>query len=256
MDGTLLNSNHVISGYTKEVIKKVHEKGVQIFIATGRHHKDAMVYKKMLGLDSYLITSNGATVHDGNDKEIIAFNIPADITTEIIDMEIAPAIHKSIYQGDFWYAEEISEFLKPFYKEASFPCHIKPFSELRNQEVTKFFYVCEDEEKLAHLEQRFVAKFDGNLNITYSLPICLELLRAGVSKGGVLKKILEKLNIKAEETIAFGDGLNDYEMLKMAGRGLIMGNANYRLQQYLPNNEVIDTNDNDGLAKYLTKLFL
>ena len=64
------------------------------------------------------------------------------------------------------------------------------------------------------------------------------------------------MNISLEETIAFGDGLNDYEMLSSVGQGFIMGNGSSRLKEKLPQYEIIQTNDNDGVAKKLKELFL
>ena len=68
LDGTLLNPEHTISKNTIDTIKKITDQGVKFFIATGRHHADALRFKDMLGLDSYLISSNGARIHDENNN--------------------------------------------------------------------------------------------------------------------------------------------------------------------------------------------
>ena len=67
-----------------------------------------------------------------------------------------------------------------------------------------------------------------------------------------MKSVLEKYNISREETAAFGDGFNDAEMLRFAGVGVVMGNAPEELKKQFKN--VADTNDNDGLGKYILKL--
>ena len=77
-----------------------------------------------------------------------------------------------------------------------------------------------------------------------------------VTKGEAVKNIMEKLNISLENTMAFGDGLNDYEMLSEVGKGLLMGNCAERLSEKLPNNEVIGKNTENGVAKYLKEIFL
>jgi hydroxymethylpyrimidine pyrophosphatase-like HAD family hydrolase len=55
--------------------------------------------------------------------------------------------------------------------------------------------------------------------------------------------------------VAFGDGMNDFEMLSMVGRGVVMGNAHDRLKLALPEHEQTLTSDEDGVAVYLEKLF-
>ncbi|MGL6113765.1 Cof-type HAD-IIB family hydrolase [Cetobacterium sp. SF1] len=256
LDGTLLNSDHMISEYTKEVIGKIKDKGIKVFIATGRHYEDAKFFKDQLGLNSYMITSNGAMVHDEDSNILISRCIPKKIAEEIIDTNIDNEIHKNIYLKDSWCAEKILDEAQEFHKESGFTHIIRPFSEIKNEDIMKFFYICENEEKIRELEEEFITKFKGKLNVTLSLGTCLEIMNRGVSKATAIEEVLGKLGIKMEEAMAFGDGLNDYEMLKGVGKGLIMGNGNYRLVEALPENEVIDTNDENGVANYLAKKFL
>lgn len=256
LDGTLLNSKHTISEYTKSVISKVHDKGVRIFIATGRHHKDAGVFKNMLGLESFLITSNGAKIHDEHDNEIFSHNIPVDLASDIISFPLDEEVHRNIYQNDHWFVEEHLEEAKEFHRESGFTHIEKEFNEIVGEEVTKFFFICNDTEKIRTLEEDIIEKFKGKLNVTLSQINCLELMQRGVSKGMAIKEILSKEGISIDEAIAFGDGLNDLDMLSTVGKGLIMGNCNYRLSEALPENEVIGTNDEDGVARYLAKMFL
>lgn len=256
LDGTLLNGEHTISKATIDIIKKITDMGVKFFIATGRHHMDALKFKEMLGLDSYLISSNGARIHDENNEIIFKGDIPADLSNEIFDFEINPKIHKSVYLEDHWYLEVPLEEAYEYHKESGFTYEVTKFSQLKNREIIKFFYINEDENLIRELEEKIAKKFDDRINLTLSLPICLEIMNKGISKGNAIQNILiDKFGIKREEIIAFGDGLNDYEMLELAGEGLLMGNCNPRLKNLLPNNKVIGRNDEDGVAKYLKKIF-
>lgn len=56
----------------------------------------------------------------------------------------------------------------------------------------------------------------------------------GVNKGAAISSILEQHDIPLSAAIAFGDGMNDYEMLSMVGHGVVMGNAHDRLEMALP----------------------
>ena len=77
-----------------------------------------------------------------------------------------------------------------------------------------------------------------------------------VDKSVAIGKILEKENFIFEESISFGDGFNDEKMLKSTGKALIMGNAPQSLMDMLPHLETISSNDNDGVAKYLSEKLL
>lgn len=256
LDGTLLNSEHTISHYTRETIKKIVEKGVKFFIATGRHHQDVMVFKNMLDLETYLITSNGARIHNERDEEIYTKDIPAHLTDEILSLDIDNEITKHAYIGDEWVSEIALEGAEEFHKESGFTQTIISFDELKGKEVIKFFFISENVAKIKELEEQLRAKYSDKLNITLSLETCLEIMHKEVSKGTAITELFSKENIEIDEIMAFGDGLNDFEMLKLVGKGLIMGNGNLRLKEALPDNEVIGTNDEHGVARYLEGIFL
>ena len=73
--------------------------------------------------------------------------------------------------------------------------------------------------------------------------------------GNAVKEILEKEGISCNEAIAFGDGLNDKEMLTVVGKGVVMGNASDKLKALLPDFEVIGTSSEDSEAHYLEKIY-
>lgn len=81
----------------------------------------------------------------------------------------------------------------------------------------------------------------------------LDVVHFETSKGKALKALANSKNIDLEHTIAFGDAFNDYEMLKFAGKGLVMPNGFDDLKKEF---EVLElTNDENGVAKYLAKVF-
>ena len=179
------------------------------------------------------------------------------MSNEIFDLNINEEIYKNIYKDDFWFSEKPLDEAHEYHKESGFTYSVRKFSELKNSEVIKFFYINEDEKLIRNLENEINKKFGNRINLTLSLPICLEIMNKGISKGNAIKDILlPKFKITPEEVISFGDGLNDYEMLDIVGEGLLMGNCNPRLKELLPNNKVIGRNDEDGVAEYLKKVFL
>ncbi|KAG0284577.1 hypothetical protein BGZ96_011065 [Linnemannia gamsii] len=84
------------------------------------------------------------------------------------------------------------------------------------------------------------------LTVTYSGPYFLEISAAGVNKGLGLSAYCEANKIPREDVVAFGDLLNDAEMLQYAGLGLCMGNGHDDMKRLA--DRVIGTNAEDGLA--------
>lgn len=257
LDGTLLNSEHKISEYTKEVIREIIKQGVKFIIATGRHHTDALCFKNQLGADSYLVSSNGAKVHDDDNKEIIAHNIPKNLTTRLLDVKASDEVIRGIYADDKWYTERhIAEF-DEYHVESGFKPTVIDFDKLRNSDISKIFYISDNIELLDKIEKELKAdeEFTEKLDITASLDNCLEVMIKEATKGNAVGEILEKEGISTDEAIAFGDGLNDKEMLQIVGKGVIMGNASNKLKAILPDFEVIGTSSEDAEAHYLKKIY-
>jgi len=255
LDGTLLNSEHKISDYTKVIIKSIINSGIKFFIATGRHHTDVLAIKKILDLDTIMITSNGARVHNEKNKEILAKDLPLYISREIIDLKLDKEIHINLYAGDYWYTEKEAQWTKEFHTESGFTYTLVDFKSLKDTKITKFFYLHEDPKVIEKLEKKIGGLYPDQLNVTMSLPVCLEVMAKDVSKGTAIEEVLKLENIKIEETIAFGDGLNDLEMLGLVGKGFIMENGSSTLKEKLPHLEVIGNNINDGVARKLEDIF-
>ena len=254
MDGTLLTSNHRISDYTANIIKKIEDKGIKFMIATGRPYLDARYYRDSLELKSYLITSNGARAHDEDNNPIVVENIPKEYVKRLLAYNVGKDIHRNIYLNDDWIIEYEIDGLVEFHKESGYGFNIDDLSKYQNQEVAKVFFLGKNED-IENLEKNMEKEFQNDLSITVSSPFCLEFMKKGVNKAETLKKVLKLLNIKSEEVIAFGDSMNDYEMLSLVGKPFIMGNGNKRLMEALPNVEVVGNNNEDGIGKKLIEIF-
>ena len=254
MDGTLLTSSHKISEYTANIIKQIEDKNVKFIIATGRPYLDARYYRDSLNLKSYLITSNGARAHDEDNNPIVVENIPKELVKRLLTYNVGKDIHRNIYLNDDWIIEYEIGGLIEFHKESGYGFNIDDLSKYQNQEVAKVFFLGENKE-IEDLEKKMKKDFKDELSITVSSPFCLEFMKKGVNKAETLKKVLKILDIKPEEVIAFGDSMNDYKMLSLVGKPFIMGNANKRLIEALPNVEVIGNNNEDGIGEKLQEIF-
>lgn len=261
LDGTLLRSDSSLSDYTIDTIKKVQEKGHDVIIATGRPYRMALDYYKQLGLTTPMINFNGALTHIPEQKWDWEHS-------RKIDKE--HLFHLLKHDKDFEMDFVASEYRKNFYITGLYPDTIR--SELFGVEkvTDKMILVPEkitrdpngilmqtrnaDKIQLAkdiknHLNDAIeVDSWGGPLNI-------LECSPKGVHKAYALDYLLKALNKSKDQLIAFGDEHNDTEMLAFAHKGYAMKNANKLLLPYA--DEVISyTNDEDGVAKTLEKLFL
>lgn len=259
LDGTLLAPNHQLSDCTKLTLKKLHDQGYTFIFATGRHHVDVAGIREIAGIPAYMITSNGARVHDQNDQLMYSQNVPQDLVQPVIDVvRQDPNIFIHMYQNEDWLLDREDEMLAKFHSESGFSYKRFEADNAPSDGIAKVFFTHpeQDHEYLVTFEQKLRDMFGDKLNIAFSTPWCLEVMAAEVSKGHALDAVAKSLNLTLDNCIAFGDGMNDAEMLAMAGKGLIMGTSHEKVMKALPDNEVIGSNADDAVAHYLEKHLL
>ncbi|RWR02742.1 hydrolase [[Pantoea] beijingensis] len=257
LDGTLLSPDHHLTPYTKETLKLLTKKGIHFIFATGRHHIDVSQMRDSLEIESFMITSNGARVHNTAGELIFSHNLDRDIAAELFATKYDdPDILTNVYRDDEWYLNRRHPDEEKYFQESIFTCRLFEPGMLDAGGVSKVFFTCDDADKLLPLEQAIQARWGDRVNVSFSFPTCLEVMAGGVSKGHALEAVSKMLGYSLNECISFGDGLNDKEMLLMAGKGCIMGNAHQRLKDLLPELEVIGSNADEAVPHYLRKLFL
>jgi Cof subfamily protein (haloacid dehalogenase superfamily) len=256
LDGTLLNQHHVISDYTRSVFQDLHQQDYLIVVATGRHHLDAMPLVDRLGVPLYLVTSNGARIHSPEKELLFSINMDSDTVKSILSLDIDPDITTVLFKEEVWQTNIHNEKLNSFSKDVTYHRELVNFEELVDFEAIKIFFTHENQEKLIAVRDLILEHHPESFNHAFSLPICLEFMDKAVDKSHAIAKILEKENLDFTHAVSFGDGFNDELMLVTTGKGLIMGNAPETLKNKLSHLEVIATNHEDGVAKYLSDLLL
>ena len=256
LDGTLLNPQHKISDYTKSIFQELHNQNYLIVVATGRHHLDAMAIIETLEVPVYLVSSNGARIHSPEKEELFSFNLNSDIVKTALSVDIDPEITVVLFKENVWQTNKLSEKLNAFQSELKYHPELVDYKTLEDFGAIKIFFAHDNHEKLVKLKDAVLVNSSEHLHHAFSLPTCLEFMDKSVDKAVAIMKVLEKEGFTAEETVSFGDGFNDVQMLSSTGKGLIMGNAPILLKETLPNLEVIETNAEDGVAKYISSKIL
>lgn len=256
LDGTLLNPQHKISDYTKSIFQELHNQNYLIVVATGRHHLDAMAIIETLEVPVYLVSSNGARIHSPEKEELFSFNLNSDIVKAALSVDIDPEITVVLFKENVWQTNKLSEKLNAFQSELKYHPELVDYKTLEDFGAIKIFFAHDNHEKLVKLKDAVLVNSSEHLHHAFSLPTCLEFMDKSVDKAVAIMKVLEKEGFTAEEAVSFGDGFNDVQMLSSTGKGLIMGNAPVLLKETLPNLEVIKTNAEDGVAKYISSKIL
>ncbi|XZG69438.1 Cof-type HAD-IIB family hydrolase [Chitinibacteraceae bacterium HSL-7] len=254
LDGTLLNPDHSVAAETKATLQALAARGVRFVIATGRHYCDVREIRNVLGIEAFLITSNGARIHAPDNRPLHAENLDPELVNALVQEEFTKNISTSLYLSEDWLIGEPNESLLEYHQDSGFHYTVTDLPSYPGDDVGKILYVGEHPQ-LLELEARILERFDDEVYVTFSASNCLEVMAPTVSKGHALTVVLSELGLDHDDCVAFGDNLNDIQMLQTAGRGYAMGNANPALLAALPGIEVIGRNDEAGVARQLAALY-
>lgn len=257
LDGTLLAPDHTLRPYTKETLKLLTARGINFVFATGRHHIDVSQIRDGLGISAYMITSNGARVHNPAGEMIFAQDVDEDIAADLFGLvHDDPDILTNVYRRDDWYMNRNRLDQQDFFRESEFNYRLFEPGMLPTDGICKVYYTSDNHERLVALENALNARWGDRVNVSFSLPVCLEVMAGGVSKGHALKQVAKTLGLDLADCISFGDGMNDKEMLAMAGKGCIMKNSQQRLKDLLPELEIIGSNADESVPRFLRTMYL
>lgn len=247
VDGTLYNSQKKLPQSAKEAIAQARENGHKIAIATGRAPFMIESLLKELNIKTYICFNGQYVVYEGETiftdgipneelKDIIAFSGKrGEPVVFIDDKEMVASI-----PGHSHIEESLATLKVPY------PRVDESFYEIKQVYQTLIFMTEEDE----HL---YKEKFP-NVQFIRWHPFCCDILPKKGSKLRGINKILTHLGCSMDDVIAFGDGLNDIEMLQGVGTGVAMGNSH---KEVLAVADVIAPHvDDDGLANIMKKLHL
>lgn len=257
LDGTLLDENHSLNEYTVGVIRRIVEKGIKFYIATGRNYIGAKEIMDKIDLEIPLITSNGARILNSKGEEIYRNNLKNEYIQKILEVDFK-RIDKDIIlngysKGSWFVVENIEKLLKRSHKIQR-PVQIS-MKEFKSKEYEKIFFVG-PHESLVKLENEYKKIFGEDINIVFVMENSLELFSKDSNKATAAEFLLKKDGLTLDDVVAFGDGFNDYELIKKSKKGYIMGNGIYRLKEALPDYEIILPNSESGEAKKLEEIFL
>lgn len=239
LDGTLLDNEKRIPEENIAALKAAHEAGALLVPATGRILKGMPDQLMELGLCRYFIFSNGAKIYDlKEDRTLHTAGIDAELAVRICEyMDELPVLY-DCYRDGFgymtaWMYEEASSF---FGTEPEILKLVKrlrtPVPDLKEnirevgqplEKLQMYFREENMDERLRQL--KVLPESFPSLITSSSTKNNVEINSAEAGKGKALLRLCSMLGIRQEETLAFGDGLNDVEMLQAAGRGCAMENA-------------------------------
>lgn len=227
MDGTLLDKNGNISTANRQAIAKAQAKGIHVVFSTGRTIMTCRDYAESLRLSSYLVTVNGAEIWHSSGELLERNLIQADLVQWMWELAQKYSVYYWCVTIDHVWRNDV------------------PTDILAHQWL-KFGFDTDDDAAREKILQELDTK-RNQLEITNSSPTNIEVNAKGVNKAQGLKSVCRRLGISMDNVMAIGDSLNDLAMIKEAGLGVAMGNAQPLVKETA--DRITGTNNEDGVAQ-------
>ena len=278
VDGTLLNSTGQITSRTREALLRATSRGVRLAVATGRRRRTALPILEQLAVPHFLVSSQGAAVWD-DDEIVFHSHLPSDnarVALEIIrGLDMSAVVLGNAFKEDVvWFAGDTE-------RDARLTAYVE-----RNRAVARPFgpetlehdpvelIIMDSMERLEALDRALTGHQapppaedppaqDGPAGPVrlwrvifsrnqFTAGGAIEVVGPDTSKAAALAHLCRRLDITPKQLIAFGDNVNDVEMLDYAGLGVAMGNATDDARAAAA--RIAPSNDEDGIAVTLEAL--
>jgi len=257
LDGTLVRSDGSISDRTRAALRAVEEAGSVLVLVTGRPPRWMSPVVEATGHRGLAVCANGALVYDLHTERVVRSHlIAADAAAEVVAAlrRDVPGIAFAVEKGP------VDGVPAGFGRESAYrprwdngEVEVADVEELVREGVVKLLARHEQmgsDELLAAARQSLGALAEATHSSTDGL---LEISASGISKASGLASLADEHGVDASAVVAFGDMPNDIPMLSWAGHAVAVANAHPEVHAVA--DEVTASNDDDGVARVLERLF-
>ncbi|MFA5628805.1 MAG: HAD family hydrolase [Dehalococcoidales bacterium] len=261
VDGTLVDKNGKVSQVDILAIAKAQSKGIQVSLATGRVIKACRRIIEEVSLGGHHIFYDGAVVTDPvADDTVYIKTINEGVLRRAIEFARANEIYLELYTTEKFYAERTNWSdvvhrnyfgVDPIIEDLDKICEC--------HKIVKAELISRSKQEDAQIEM-FKNEFNGLLRFSSAHSPAhpdiefVNIVDPLVSKGEALRALGEHLQIKKEEILAIGDGLNDLPLFEAAGTRVAMKNAYDVLKAEA--DDITNDVENGGVAAAIEKYIL
>lgn len=254
VDGTLLNSQGVVSEHTVDAIRKAREKGILFGLSTGRDVNSVKTLLKVWGIEGLvdiIVGTGGAEIYDYCLDQAKS-NYPLDgrliamIMEHYADMEVNFAIP----ENGILYSPKDDELIQMLATGDRVPYEVVDFKDYLKEPKAKLIIICHPEymDKVVERSQTFHSDEFKSASLKTASEL-YEYMDPRISKTAGLIEALGAHGIDIKEAVTFGDTDNDYDMTLNAGVGVVMANGSEKTKSVA--DALTDDNDHDGIGNYI-----
>ncbi len=254
MDYTLLKNNGELPPGFDNYINRLKNKGVQFAVASGRPGYTLQELFPKYKDDFYFISDNGAAIKYQGEfiyKSLMSYEIIQELIHTVIETNTGLPIICGLDGGYFpLEGKKYETFFSRFFSKRY------PVEDILavHPEANKFTIYCKDGNAKEIMEKVYNPKFSEELNVTLGGDVWIDIMNKNINKGSAIKQLKTFCQIEKENIMAFGDHLNDYEMLEYVPNSYAMENAIPEIKAVAK--YMAPSNEEHGVLQVLDKTIL
>ena len=257
LDGTLLNDQKIITEKTKAALMAAQEKGIRLALASARPSPGLFRERDTLGMQNFggvLMSYNGGRIVDGETGKVL-FETSMDLeeTKQVLRQLESLPVTPILDDGAKFYVTSKDGFKVDYEcRNNNMTCvEVGNLADFLTFAPIKILMSVQPEE-LVNVQAQIAGFLPESLTVVQTAAFYLEVIPKVINKGQGIRDICGVLGLDPAEVIAFGDAENDIPMLRAAGMGVAMGNAQDAVKAAA--DMVTLSNNDDGIADALEKL--
>ena len=250
MDGTLLDGEGNVPPETFDLIKRLRTAGIGFVASSGRRFDTLQELFARVSDQMDFVASNGAQVVVAGrlvDREVFSHAALRRLK-DVVDL--FDGLHLVVFDRKISYLLDDEErFERELDKNLPNPLRVRDLPHPDTSIIKASIYVDDAVMDMAYILEREMGE---DFVFAPSGRKWIDVMQRGVSKATGVSQVLDAHGIRADEMMAFGDSMNDYEILRMAGTSVAMGNARYAIKQIA--DHVIGTNVDHSVQAELRRM--
>lgn len=261
LDDTLLNGSTEISEENVEALREAAEQGIYVVLCSGRAEEGILPYVRKLDIAGceagrYLIAINGSSVFDLHTRvQIHSCKVLGDVLQHANEEAKKVGLFGEVYTPTTIYMPASTKWTDLDVKLCKLKGEVvKDFDSFIKQGFSKMLIPGEPE-VLQELQKKLRSDFGDKAVVFISKPYFLEIMPPNCGKGEALLWLANHIGISAEQTMGFGDSMNDESMIRMAKYGVAMCNGLKEIQD-VANFVTEKDNNNSGVGDFIKKYVL
>lgn len=235
---------------TRRALDDARAAGIRVLICTGRMFRSARPFADEAGVVDPVVCYQGGMIVDPVTEEVLHHDpVPLELAREAIEATRAEGLTINIYLDEEIYVDRRTAATEEYVAIQKAPIPVHEVGDLLawlDRAPTKLVSI-DDADRLLAVEGGLRERFDGRLNVMRSLPRFLEFTTAGATKYHGLERLAALLGLERSRIVAFGDGENDFDLLRFAGYGVAVANAHPVLREQA--DFVCPSVDDEGVAQ-------